>query len=151
MAKASDGTQEKELEKTIDLCGHINRHSYGVDGKPDELSCDLPLGHEGNHGAWHYEEGTQLSSMLTDDESQKFEVKYMDDDGKPLYAGTIRREWNDMAGIPANEIKPNTPGIEIINASHLFPQQQANEISDLKKQVAELSNLLKQVADAKEK
>ncbi len=37
-----------------EVCGHINKHSFGVDGKPDNPVCFLKPGHDGLHRGKHF-------------------------------------------------------------------------------------------------
>jgi len=81
--------QEDDEEKP--LCGHINRHSKGANGELDNLACEKPVGHGGPHGAFHvefrfYGEGLPVETTP-----------------KP----NNWREWLDVAGTPASEIKPD--------------------------------------------
>jgi len=121
----------------VELCGHINRHSLGLDGKPDNLACTLPKGHTGNHSAEHYEVATQVSGMLEDVQSMEFNQL---PDGKMEI--TTLREWGDMAGIPAKDIVPARPGVELLNADHLFGVESNQRISDLEDKIAKLEKLL---------
>jgi hypothetical protein len=122
-------------------CGHINRHSIGVDGKPDNLECTLDSGHPGAHSAPHHEIAKQLSGTLEDEDRDVFETKY-DEQGELYYEGHPLRSWTDAAGIPAKEIKPVSPGLELVNRPDLFPEQQAAEMAEMKQQLAELKALL---------
>ena len=89
----------EEQKKTPEICGHVNRHSYGVDRELDNITCDLPKGHDGDHSAMH-------------DELQKTEnVKIVD--GTEVVSVTYetiqqRRGWTDMAGTPVSQITPGT-------------------------------------------
>jgi len=42
-------------EAKLPRCGHINAHSLDLANKPDNLECDQPKGHPGNHSAPHME------------------------------------------------------------------------------------------------
>ena len=75
-------------EPEEELCGHINRHSYGPDGKLDNLKCTLPKGHPGNHRALHEEYRSYNAMVETTPKPDNW------------------REWTDDAGIPADQIKP---------------------------------------------
>jgi hypothetical protein len=90
----------KEVVQEVELCGHINRHSYGIDGQLDNLACDLPKGHAGDHSAMHKE----------------VNVSHMRDVNRKV-TGEIRNEykvrayWGDAAGIPVGQLPP-TPEIQ---------------------------------------
>ena len=73
-------------EPEVKYCGHINRHSIGAGGEPDNLACDLPEGHEGNHSAVHQE------------------IHYLK--GKVIFDDYGRVEWTDAAGTPPELIVP---------------------------------------------
>jgi hypothetical protein len=100
---AAEVLQEEipKIEPEPKLCGHINRHSHGIDNKPDNLSCTMPLGHTGDHGALHKE--ASYSSVTVKDT----------DRSKPRPTGKhniieyeVFAYWNDMAGTPVDQIKP---------------------------------------------
>lgn len=97
----------EEPEETGELCGHINRHSYGVNGKLDNLSCEKEKGHEGNHGAWHFER--HYGPALQDDINPRIYHPQLS------WEGDRWTEWNDDAGTPVELIKPKPlprkPGI----------------------------------------
>lgn len=143
--KADETKEAKTLESNekvqapeVNFCGHVNKHSFGIDGKPDNLQCTLEKGHEGLHSALHHEEGTQLSGMLDTSEQETFEWN----EERKVYEGYILRHWDDMAGIPAKDIKPRNPGEEILNADHLFGVKQSARISELEEKLARLEKLL---------
>jgi hypothetical protein len=129
---------EEVQEAEVNICGHVNRHSFGVDGKPDNLQCTLPKGHDGLHSAQHYEGGTQLSGMLSADDLEAF----VWNEETERYEGIILRHWNDMAGIPAKDIKPAKPGETLLNADHMFGVGQQERISELEAKLARLEKLL---------
>lgn len=92
-------------EPQDNLCGHINRHSYGADGKLDNLSCTLPKGHDGLHSALHYE--------------RKFGQPYRDEVNPRIIRNDVMEEgeylvdWRNEAGTPANEIVPDMSTIDV--------------------------------------
>lgn len=53
-----------ERAKESKKCGHVNKQSYGLDGKLDNLRCALEKGHSGDHFAKHEElhEGVELEA-----------------------------------------------------------------------------------------
>lgn len=127
-------------------CGHVNKHSRGVDGKPDNLECHLEAGHSGPHEAYHFESTTQLSPMLTEEEQNKFEIVEKDD-GKTYYEGKLLRHWTDMAGTPTNEIIPGSPGVQLENADHLFGVDSSAQVKELQNELNELRALVNRLAN----
>lgn len=122
-------------------CGHINRHSVGVDGKPDNLECTLPAGHSGPHSAPHHEVAKQMSASLAGNSADQFEP-VVDQLGNVLYEGNPVRYWTDAAGVPANEIVPASPGQHLVEAPHMFPEKRDEEMATMKQELAELKQLL---------
>lgn len=101
-----NATEEEVLqaakESSKHVCGHVNEHSLGIDGKPDKPKCDLPSGHNGSHSGVHkqnipYEEAEFINGI----ERVIKRVRVED----------VRSEWGDMAGIPADKI-PTPPEIK---------------------------------------
>jgi len=81
-------------------CGHINRHSIGLDRKLDNLECDLPQGHEGNHQGNHKEyQKTEDVKIVNGEETITIRYKEVE----------VRRGWTDMAGTPVSEIPVPDP------------------------------------------
>lgn len=115
------------------ICGHINRHSYGADGKLDNLKCTLEKGHDGLHQAEHYEVATQLSASYEGGEFRSTIV-----DGKEVYEATVVRQWSDAAGIPAKEISPGNPGVQIIQAYDMFPEKRDEEMNKMREELEAL-------------
>lgn len=102
-------------------CGHVNRHSYGVNHKLDNLACEKAAGHDGLHGALHDEETSRLGEGVSAEQAAQFEYielppQYAGQAPRGIYKGRIWREWSDAAGTPAKDIVPVSPGIEIIQA-----------------------------------
>lgn len=109
-------------------CGHKNIHV-----EPN-LVCEKPLGHEGNHGATEKVKTLQLSAMLDEHEASKFtpEPAFLPDGVTPildaygnqrvLYTGETYSEWSDLAGTPADQIKPGSPGIQVIQSGEFAGQ-----------------------------
>ena len=143
-------------------CGHVNKHSYDYLGEPDNLKCALEKGHGGDHSAIHFERGTQFSTELQDTSAFKYmrackkckkfvsgEKSYCQEcfesfaENTPhYYEGDIEVFWNDKAGIPASEIVPNSPGIEIIQADQLFPEIQQQKQQEMEQRSVELAEKL---------
>lgn len=74
-------------------CGHINKHYFNTQGKLEDLACDLPKGHTGDHHAialrnmpeyTHDHKGIPIKVVYTETETETY--------------------WGDMAGTPAKEI-----------------------------------------------
>lgn len=92
--------KNEKVEPANELCGHVNRHSFDTDHKLDNLTCDLPTGHTGDHSALHMElQRTENANII---------------DGKEVISVTfekfaVRRGWNDMAGTPTSEIPAPAP------------------------------------------
>jgi hypothetical protein len=91
--------QEVVIEPTKVVCGHINRHSLGPNGKPDNLSCTMKPGHSGPHSAMHYEK-----NYFPAEHKKGGEIM----EPKLDYEGEIIRHWADQAGTPADKIEPDT-------------------------------------------
>ncbi len=105
----------EELVELYGACGHVNLHSFGVDGEQDDLACERPKGHLGNHGADHLQRSRQLGEALSPKMITKFKVVNHPDTGERLYyEGIIWSEWGDEAGTPADEIFPTKPGETMI-------------------------------------
>ena len=89
---AKEGTPSvSEKPAETGKCGHLTRHSHGIDGKHDNLACTREPGHDGNHGAEHLE--LVESPVGTIEIGRKKYVK------KNIY-----REWSDVAGTPVSQI-----------------------------------------------
>lgn len=103
---AHQAQAEPEEEEFV-VCGHINRHSIGMDGVLDNLACERELGHDGDHGAWHYE--IHFGPSLRDEVNPRIMHPQIN------FEGDVWGEWSDMAGTPVSEIKPEPirkkPGI----------------------------------------
>ena len=93
VATATATTIAQAIEEIRAKCGHINRHSLGIKGMPDDLACELDPGHPGNHKAMHME-------YVPDDKGDTIISK------RPHLLKKVEREWSDMAGTPAKDIMP---------------------------------------------
>lgn len=82
-----------EIMSSAGKCGHINRHSRGVRGAPDNLACTKDRGHDGNHGAEH-------------DEYAMSDVGEIEVGGKRFTHVRVWREWGNAAGIEPGKIIP---------------------------------------------
>ena len=105
-----------------ETCGHINKHSYGTDGKLDNLACDLPAGHTGNHSGQHLERAKHQIAGMTEEVFVDVEKEVIANgrrqiivEGQRLWQGLVRAEWNDQAGTLASEIVPVNLGTEVIS------------------------------------
>lgn len=106
---------EEELVELYGVCGHINRHSFGVDGEPDNLACERPKAHLGNHGADQLQRSRNLGEALSPSMTASFKPVLHKETGERLYyEGKIWSEWGDLAGTPADEIVPMKPGETMI-------------------------------------
>ena len=81
----------EEVAESAPVCGHINRHSRGPDGKPDNLSCTLAPGHKGDHGAIHEEYRFYGEGMPRETEPKPNNWRF----------------WLEIAGTPPEEIVPD--------------------------------------------
>jgi hypothetical protein len=93
--KDSYGEEVEAANLEPELCGHVNRHSMGVDGLPDNMTCFRPKGHDGLHRGKHL---------------VRFTVHQKD--GKRIIGEVVRQElvqeseWSDGAGIPFEDTPP---------------------------------------------
>lgn len=78
------------------VCGHINRHSFGPDNKHDYPTCDLEPGHTGDHHGVHKSMQERERFYKQTGELLKVEYDIVDRDAW----------WTDMAGTPAEDLKP---------------------------------------------
>lgn len=95
--KSEELSQVSEMEPVVvkeEKCGHINRHAFGVDGKPLPLACDLPKGHQGNHHA-HYKKNQP--EYVYGEKGRVVKVIQNVVDGETF--------WQNGAGVPVSEIK----------------------------------------------
>ena len=116
---------------TDNVCGHVNKHSP----KP-YLECSLEEGHEGNHSAKHKVKATQLSGLLDDEGMNKLENKV--EDGVSYYIGEVEAHWSDIAGTAPEDIKPRSPGIEIIDSVKQKEWETDKTISELQEELAKM-------------
>jgi hypothetical protein len=117
MPKKSDSFVEAVKHSIAGTCGHINKQHYGIDGKLQDLVCDLPDGHEpvllrtekvkdvsGNisqvpvYGVVHSAEYEYLRVARIPTLKQRVE-------GEPVTHEIAKRrgEWTDAAGVPARQ------------------------------------------------
>jgi hypothetical protein len=104
--------QEPVIEEPIkepepQVCGHVNRHSYGTDGKLQPLSCDLAPKHEGDHHARHIR--NVKDEPETDAKGRVVKQTYHTEEAETW--------WKDAAGKPA----------------HLIPEGEIGQMSLLQK------------------
>lgn len=95
---AEEVKQEAEtpVVVTSKLCGHVNMHSLGVDGKLDFPTCTLDNGHSGDHYGKHrmqVEGGREYDRIY----GKLIDIKYT------VVEGDVW--WNDAAGIPVEKIQ----------------------------------------------
>lgn len=79
------------------VCGHVNRHSVGLDKKLDYMLCDKPPGHSGDHEGDHleWEKHEETSIVHGEEEIRVFYAEVV-----------LRRQWNDAAGVEVKNIPP---------------------------------------------
>lgn len=76
------------------LCGHINKHFYNAKGKLEDLPCDLPARHKGDHHAVY----TRLvPNPLLNEKGQVVEARYDEEQAEAF--------WGNAAGTLAKDIK----------------------------------------------
>jgi len=92
--------QDEEVDTVEELCGHVNRHSFGTDRKLDNMVCDLLKGHTGDHSGVH-DELVRVENASIVDGREVTSVTYE----------TVQRRcsWNDMAGTPVAELPKPVP------------------------------------------
>lgn len=95
IATAPETPQEAAaVREVLGKCGHVNRHSLGLDNQPDSLACARDSGHDGLHGAAHLEFVESTAAAAETIGRKRYERK------------KVYREWSDMAGIPVSQIQP---------------------------------------------
>ena len=93
---------KKTLEETqeeapvIELCGHVDQHSFGPDNKPDRPTCDLPAGHTGDHHALHKQK-VEIDRIYERETGKLLKIEYEVVD--------LDAYWNDAASVPAKDVK----------------------------------------------
>lgn len=97
-----------EAEPVTGVCGHINRHFVNIEGEPEDLVCDLPAGHAGNHEA-DYQCLRPRNGSIQDARLQGILIS-----GKDYVVKTERADWSDGAATPANEIEPDAQQLAYI-------------------------------------
>jgi hypothetical protein len=91
---------EAQKESALAACGHVNRHSIGLDKKPDNVACDLPKGHGGDHEGEHEEYVKEYDTRI----ENGIEIT------RTILVAVKRRvQWGDMAGIPFSQIPRPLP------------------------------------------
>lgn len=94
---------ENEIEIAVELapqkaiCGHVNRHSFGVDGKPDNPTCFLEAGHTPPHKGKHLRRNYRYDRV-----GKKF---------VSVFVGDVEEiaEWHDGAGEVPTSFPPEIP------------------------------------------
>jgi hypothetical protein len=77
------------------LCGHVDQHSFGPDGKFDHPKCTLESGHTGDHQGLHKMQ--QIKNRTYDEKGRVIETEYE--------IVEVVAFWGDAAGTPASKIK----------------------------------------------
>lgn len=72
------------------LCKHVNTHHIGIDGNPLAITCDLDLGHGGDHSA-------KYSKLIKTGEKQE-DREYFEYHGEWYEVVRDIAAWNDAAG-----------------------------------------------------
>lgn len=81
---------KKEKEE---ICGHVNKHYINTKGRLEDLTCDLPKGHAGDHHAVCVR---KIPDPLTDNKGRVIEERYREEEADAY--------WGDVAGTPAKDI-----------------------------------------------
>lgn len=94
--KPPEVAQEAEVVKKPAVCGHVDMHSFGPDGKHDHPACVLPAGHTGDHYAKHQQK-VERERFYERETGKLLKIEY----------DTLEVDawWGDAAGVPASEIK----------------------------------------------
>lgn len=79
------------------MCKHINKQFIGIEGQLEDLVCDLPEGHTGEHRAKY--KALRLVDGMKD---PRKETKIMN--GREYYIVEEDAEWGDAAGKTVFEI-----------------------------------------------
>jgi len=102
--------------KKVETCGHINKHNWNYKeelGKSvlEDLACDLPAGHVGDHSA------------------EKYEVIFQNNGNAG--EGMKRVYWNDAAGTPADQIEEDLSTLpeDLQRAMEERAKEQKNRVS----------------------
>jgi hypothetical protein len=90
------------------LCGHINKHHRGINGRLEDLACTLPDGHDGDHQA-EYDclrpfDGSYEHAQLP---RVAMSQKIINNALVPSEYVKVKETafWSDAAGVPAAQIK----------------------------------------------
>lgn len=89
----SEETEKKKKEK--ELCQSVDRHSIGVDGKPDNVKCILPEGHAGDHKGVHQKRVEKRKIY------DQVYGKHIDTEYEVIETDVY---WNNAAEVPAKDI-----------------------------------------------
>lgn len=82
-------------KKNEETCQHINKQHYNAKGKLEDLQCDLPEGHKGDHHATY---SRLIPDPLTDAKGIVIKEYYNEEEAEAF--------WGDAAGTPTSGIKP---------------------------------------------
>lgn len=96
---------QEEEKAAAKLCGHINRQYYSIDGVLEDLPCDLPKGHAGDHSA----KTKQLVKNPYPTRNPDAEYRWVA--GADYEIKVVAAFWSDVAGTPADQIKPDYEGL----------------------------------------
>lgn len=82
-------------KKNEGTCPHINKQHYNTKGKLEDLQCDLPAGHKGDHHAVYI----RLTPNHIADARGIVVKEHYDEDAADVF-------WGDAAGTLASGIRP---------------------------------------------
>jgi len=111
----------EQKEPNIVICGHINKHHNNVDGELEDLKCELPAGHQGDHQADYLcfratngsvKQAKQIAQAQVEGRAITIFVS-----GKELIETVEKSYWSDGASVPAADIKPDLEQLKRLKAS----------------------------------
>lgn len=83
-----DKVENVVLEETFAAaCGHVNKQHYGTDGRLQDLICNLPKGHDGDHRALY---AMKIGEPVNDEKGRVIRTNYREEERYGY--------WNDSAG-----------------------------------------------------
>lgn len=82
---------KKDEVTTSDKCGHINKQFVNIDGQLEDLKCELPDGHDGDHKATY-----QCLRIL--DGMKNPALHYVVRNGREYLLTEEQAFWTDAAG-----------------------------------------------------
>lgn len=88
------GAEGFEAAETALLCGHISKHHYNSKNRLEDIACDLPKGHTGDHHAKYMK---MVDAPEADARGIVIDHHYHEEEADAY--------WGDAAGVPAANIK----------------------------------------------